>query len=121
MCKKDIEGILDSMREQQEKHEAKQIEMKKLEQQFLQQKDETEKKKIETLIKKKKKDLVKLEKTVRTYEEISELTLQVTAIMIKAGMQQSFFILLNVSHTRSHCWGLGRGVARSNHPCFQGR
>lgn len=82
---KDIENILDSMRLQQEKYENKQGELKKLEQQFLLQKDESEKKKIEASIQKKKKEIAKLEKTVRSYEEISELTLQVTAIMIKAG------------------------------------
>ena len=73
------------MRQQQEKFEERQVALKKLEQQFLQQKEEAEKKKIEANIKKKKVELQKMAETVVSYEEISDLTLQITALMIKAG------------------------------------
>lgn len=74
------------MRLQNESHEKKTIELKKLETQFLQQKDESEKKKIEKSIKKKKSDIAKLSQTLASWEQITALTLQITTLMIKAGM-----------------------------------
>jgi hypothetical protein len=76
------------MHEQNEKHEKKTLELKKLETQFLQQKDETEKKKIEGNIKKKKAEVAKLAATLVNWEQITALTLQVTTLMIKAGKRK---------------------------------
>ena len=81
------------MRLQNEQHEHKLLSLKALETKFLQQKDETEKKKIEVNIKKRKGEIARLAKTLVTWEQIADLTLQITTLMIKAGKLLEFCYL----------------------------